>query len=111
MPSNQAWVTPAKRSSARKKKLPLLPQRFEFFLPCGGQAVVTAVAPGGIGLPTAFDPAALFEVVEHGVERSQREVQCPFGPFLNLPGDFETVKRLVGQQRKNGKFGAAAGDL
>ena len=76
------------------------------FSAAGGEAVVAAVAAGVVGLPAAFDPAALFHVVEQGIERGQGEFQGSAGAFSDLLGDFETVELLLGEQGEDGEFSA-----
>src|SRR5580704_11834606 len=94
-----------------EEDIPFPAQRCEFFLAGWSEAVVAAVAAGLIGLPAAGDPAAFFEVVEHGIERGEGETQRAAGLLLDLFGDFKAVEGLIGEQGKDGQFGAAPGDF
>ena len=61
------------------------------------QAIVAAVASGSIGLPARLDPSTLFHLVEQRVERGEREFKSASGALANLPGDLESVQRLLGK--------------
>src|SRR5579872_1704078 len=87
---------------------PLCFERGELLASAGREAIVAAVAAGVIGLPSAFDPATLFHLVEQGIEGGEGEGEGSAGAFADLPGDFEAVKRFSGQQGEDGQFAAAA---
>jgi len=90
---------------------PLLAQRRELLASGGGEAVVAAVAAGVIALPATFDGAAFLHFIEQGIKRGEGEGEGSVGALADLSGDFEAIEGLVGEQREDGEFGAAAGDL
>src|ERR1051326_389966 len=94
-----------------EKIAPLLSQGRKLLSADLSQTVIASVAAPIVRLPVADDPAALFQFIQHGVQRSEGEMQCASRSFLYIFGDFETVERLLGQQRQDGYFGATAGYL
>src|SRR5260370_3968135 len=74
---------------------PFLPNRREFFLPLGGQAITPAAAAVAAGFPAAPNPAALLHAVQQWVEGRHGESQRPFGLLLETPKPPLTVKRPV----------------
>src|SRR6185312_11044190 len=74
-----------------KKCSPLFPQRIEFLFSGGSQRVVAPIAAFTVVFPLSFDPAALFQFIEHGIKRGQREPQRSFGPLLNGFCDFKPI--------------------
>src|SRR5689334_4652023 len=62
-------------------------------------------------MPVPCDPATLFQLVKHGIERGQSEAQGAAGSIRNLFGDLKAVKRPLSQQRQDGNLSATAGNF
>src|SRR5882724_1991169 len=92
-----------------KEATPLLAQRCQLLLTCCCQAIVAAVTAGIVGLPVPCDPAVLFQLVKHGIERGQCEAESATGSIFDLLGDFKAVQGLLGQQGQDGNLSAASG--
>src|SRR5688500_1199761 len=72
-----------------------------------GNAVVAPPALSGLLDPAAFDPAAILEPVQRGVERGEGEAQAAAGPFGDQPGDLVAVVMLVLDDGEDDQLGAA----
>src|SRR5204863_4841049 len=72
-----------------------------------GDAIVAAAPLSCLLDPSPFDPAALLEAVERGVERRQGEAQAAAGAGLDQLGDRVTVAALVLDDRQDDDLGAA----
>src|SRR5258708_23971176 len=89
---------------------PFLPNRREFFLPLGGQAITPAAAAVAAGFPVATNPASLLQAVQHGVEGREGESQRAFGLLLDAPRQLIAVKRPFIQNTENRQFRRASFD-
>src|SRR5258708_38408039 len=83
---------------------PFLPNRREFFLPLGGQAITPAAAAVSPGFPAATNPAALLHAVQNGGEGRERESQRAFGLLLDTPSQLITGKEPFFQNAENRQF-------
>src|SRR6186997_1046145 len=72
-----------------------------------GQAVEPAAALAGTFGPASFNPAALLETVEEGIERRHGELERATGALLDQLADVVAVPRAVLDQRQNQQLGAA----
>ena len=86
---------------------PLLALRLEDALPRVGDAVVAASALPGPLHPAPANQPALFEAIERGVERSEREAERAVRPLFDLAGDVVAVQRLFVDEREDQQIGAA----
>src|SRR5204863_7845830 len=73
-----------------------------------GELVIAAAALAGALDPAPFDPAAIFEAVERGVERRDVEADRPVRPLGDQLADVIAVPRPLFEQRQDQQFGAAA---
>jgi len=71
------------------------------------QTIVTAAALSAFFNPTALQPAASFQAVEHWVERGHVETNGAAGALLDEFADFVAVARASFDERENEEFGAA----
>ena len=75
------------------------------------ETVKAALALPGLLDPTPFDPAAVLEPQQRGIERRQRELQTAAGARLDQLADFITVARTRLEQRQDEHLGAALLEL
>src|SRR5712692_1693038 len=94
-----------------EKTIPLAAHGRELSAARRRQAVVAAFAARARHFPRARDPGALFEHVEHGIERRECEAQLTGGALGDGLRDLVAVQAFLGQHREDGEFCAAAFDL
>src|SRR5258708_8919291 len=80
---------------------PFLPNRREFFLPLGGQAITPAAAAPAAGFPVSTNPASLLQAVQHWVEGPEGGSQRAFGLLLDSPPPLIALKRPFIQHTQN----------
>jgi hypothetical protein len=94
-----------------EKTVPLAAHGRELSAARRREPVIAAFAARARHFPRPRNPGALFERVEHGIERRECEAQLTGGALLNGLRDLVAVKAFLGQHREDGEFRAAAFDL
>src|SRR6185369_4584215 len=77
----------------------------------GGDFVIASSALAGFFNPSALNPAASFEPIEHRIKRGDVELKHSVGTLFDEFGNFISVTRSVFDQRQNQHFGTSSFDF